>query len=159
MVSIADQWRGPNLKFQIFQLGLIGIVFLFFYDIVYGFAFIITYWVSFQYYLLWSDKKLEDEHKGEVYYDTHTIETRECSEDIIYCSNGDPEPIEMFTRAAKELENTPEYQETQALVMKIKADKEDEIKKVGETIIQALPRLAPFLLEASKPKPEEAPSK
>jgi len=114
--SALDLWRGPNLKFQVFQLGMIGIIFLILYDLWLGILTMGLYWLAFQYYLVNTRAQAKEKHEGERTLDVKIMREKDYREDKLLCFLH----YKKIDRASKipAIKDFPEYKEAQYFVLK-----------------------------------------
>lgn len=130
MGNYTDLWKGEMLKYQLFQLGIVGMALLFiFVTVWYAILGLFLYVLGFQYYLVLDRAKKKEKHEGERHIDSHTLREKDYREDKIYSFRG-YEELDIHSPMPTELEEMPEYQV--ALNEIINEQNEDQLQTMPE---------------------------
>ena len=127
MGNYTDLWKGEMLYYQVFQLGMIGMLLLFvFVTIGYALLAFGLYMISFQYFLVQRRAKKKEHHEGERHLDTHTLREASYREDKIYSFL---HYVKLDLKAEKKvkLETLPEYEDAYILELKAEQRRSNEI--------------------------------
>lgn len=119
MGSYGDLWRGEMLYYQLFQLGMVGMLLLFvFVTVWYAMLTCVLYFLAFQYTMVLRRDKKKEKHEGERHLETHTLREKDYREDKIYSFLHYTE-LDIRSRPPCDITELPEYQQELCFILNL----------------------------------------